>query len=380
MAAERRQSFRSELEGIEMAGPLVGIRIVEFESIGPGPYGGMLLADLGAGVLRIARPSVERGALIADIGGGVMHRGRRAITLDLKAAADLDMARRLIRRADGLIEGLRPGVMEKLGLGPEDALALNPKLVYGRVTGWGQQGPLARTAGHDINYIALSGALAAMGPADAPPSPPLNLVGDFGGGGLFLAFGMLAALIEAGRTGLGQVVDSAMLDGAASQMAMLYAWRAAGTWTDQRGANLLDGGAPFYRCYECADGQFVAVGAIEPQFFAALMTGLGLEAEGWDQNDRSAWPGMAVRIAQVFATGRRDDWAARFEATDACVSPVLGMAEAPRHPHNRARGTFTGPPDQPAPGPRFSNHPGQLRNCATRADAEREDVLADWGV
>ena len=214
-----------------MPGPLAGIRIVEFESIGPGPYGAMLLADLGADVLRIARPKVDRGKLIADIGGGVMHRGRRAITLDLKSAADIDLAQRLIGRADGLIEGLRPGVMEKLGLGPADACTLNPRLVYGRVTGWGQQGPLARTAGHDINYIALSGALAAMGPADAPPSPPLNLVGDFGGGGLFLAFGMLAALIEAGRTGIGQVVDSAMLDGAASQMAMLYAWRDAGAWS-----------------------------------------------------------------------------------------------------------------------------------------------------
>ena len=363
-----------------MAGPLAGLRIVEFESIGPGPYGAMLLADLGAEVLRIARPGAERGALIADIGGAVMHRGRRAITLDLKAAADLDLARRLIARADGLIEGLRPGVMEKLGLGPDDALALNPSLVYGRITGWGQQGPLARTAGHDINYIALSGALAAMGPADAPPSPPLNLVGDFGGGGLYLAFGMLAALIEAGRTGKGQVLDAAMLDGAASQMAMLYAWHAGGGWSDQRGANLLDGGAPFYRCYQCADGRFVAVGAIEPQFFAALMAGLGLAEEGWDQNDRAAWPRMAERIAAVIVTATRDDWAVRFEGTDACVSPVLGMAEAPDHSHNRARGTFTGPPDQPAPGPRFSNHRGGVRDCPTLADAEREEVLADWGV
>jgi alpha-methylacyl-CoA racemase len=362
------------------AGPLAGIRIVEFESIGPGPYGAMLLADLGAEVLRIARPKVDRGKLIADIGGGVMHRGRRAITLNLKSAADIGLAQQLIKRADGLIEGLRPGVMEKLGLGPADACALNTRLVYGRVTGWGQQGPLARTAGHDINYIALSGALAAMGPADAPPSPPLNLVGDFGGGGLFLAFGMLAALIEAGRTGIGQVVDSAMLDGAASQMAMLYAWRDAGAWSDQRGTNLLDGGAPFYRCYECADGKFIAVGAIEPQFFAALMAGLGLEAEGWNQIDRASWPRMAARMALVFATAPRDEWAARLIDTDACVSPVLSMAEAPGHPHNRARGTFTGPPDQPAPGPRFSNHPGQVRDCPTQADAGRDEVLADWGV
>jgi len=367
-----------------MPGPLAGLRIVEFESIGPGPYCAMLLADLGAEVLRLARPGAERGALIADLGGAVLHRGRRAITLDLKAAADLDLARRLIGRADGLIEGLRPGVMEKLGLGPDAALALNPGLVYGRVTGWGQDGPLARTAGHDINYIALSGALGAMGPADAPPLPPLNLVGDFGGGGLFLAFGMLAALIEAGRSGTGQVVDAAMLDGAASQMAMIYAWRAGGVWSDERGTNLLDGGAPFYRCYTCADGRFIAVGAIEPQFFAALMAGLGLADEGWDQNDRATWPRLALRLAEVFVSRPRDDWAARFEGTDACVSPVLGLAEAPRHPHSLARATFTGTPDQPAPGPRFSNHPPGERGQPAVPDAERaaerKEVLADWGV
>ena len=363
-----------------MSGPLAGVRIVEFESIGPGPYGAMLLADLGAEVLRIARPSAERGGLIADIGGAVLHRGRRAITLDLKAAEDLDLARRLIARADGLIEGLRPGVMEKLGLGPEAALGLNPRLAYGRVTGWGQEGPLARTAGHDINYIALSGALGEMGPADGPPLPPLSLVGDFGGGGLFLAFGMLAALIEAGRTGIGQVVDAAMLDGAASQMALLYAWRAGGTWSDARGTNLLDGSAPFYRCYACADDRFVAVGAIEPQFFAALLAGLGLDGEVWDQNDRACWPRLAECMAEIFATRPRDDWAMLFERTDACVSPVLGMAEAPGHPHNRARGTFAGPPDQPAPGPRFSNHPAAIRDCATDPDAERAEVLADWGI
>jgi alpha-methylacyl-CoA racemase len=366
-----------------MTGPLAGIRIVEFESIGPGPYGAMLLADLGAEVLRVARPGAERGALIADIGGAVLHRGRRAITLDLKNPEDHALARRLIGRADGLIEGLRPGVMEKLGLGPGECLELNPRLVYGRVTGWGQEGPLARTAGHDINYIALAGVLGAIGPADRPPPPPLNLVGDFGGGGLFLAFGMLAALIEAGRTGRGQVVDSAMLDGAASQMAMLCAWHGSGLWQDRRGSNLLDGAAPFYRCYECADGRHVAVGSLEPQFFAALMAGLGLQAEGWDQNDRAAWPAMAERIAGVFATRSRDEWAAAFEATDACVSPVLGLAEAPGHPHNRARGTFTGPPSQPsqpAPGPRFSNHPGRVADCPTAPDAERAAVLAGWGV
>ena len=363
-----------------MSGPLQGLRILEFESIGPGPYGAMLLADLGAEVLCIARPHADRGALIADRGEAVMHRGRRAITLDLKAPGDLDLARRLIGRADGLIEGLRPGVMEKLGLGPEAALGLNSRLVYGRITGWGQEGPLARTAGHDINYIALSGALTAMGPPDRPPFPPLNLVGDFGGGGLWLAFGMLAALIEAGRTGRGQVVDAAMIDGAASQMAMIYAWRSTGRWSDRRGENLLDGGAPFYRCYECADGGFVAVGALEPQFFAALMEGLGLAGEGWDQNDRSHWPDLAARMAEVFLTRSREEWAARFEGTDACVTPVLGMGEAPTHPHNRARGTFVGPPDQPAPGPRFSNHDGGIRDCPIAPDADRDQVLAEWGI
>lgn len=363
-----------------MPGPLAGIRILEFEAIGPGPYCGMLLADLGAEVLRITRPGAERGPLIADVGGAVLHRGRPALTLDLKAAEDHALARRLIARADGLIEGLRPGAMEKLGLGPAEALALNPRLVYGRVTGWGQEGPLARTAGHDINYIALSGALGAMGSPDAPPFPPLNLVGDFGGGGLWLAFGLLAALIEAGRTGRGQVIDAAMLDGAASQMALIYAWHVTGRWRDQRGANLLDGGAPFYRTYACADGRFVAVGAIEPQFFAALMQGLGLAGEGWDQTDRARWPELAARLAEIFATRPRDDWAALFEGTDACVTPVLGLAEAPAHPHNRARGTFVGPPTQPAPGPRFSRHALGLRDIPADPDAERKRVLAAWGL
>lgn len=364
-----------------MTGPLAGLRILEFEGIGPAPYAGMLLADLGAEVLRIARPSADRGPLIEERGAAVMQRGRRAITLDLKAEEDRDLARRLIGRADGLIEGLRPGVMERLGLGPEVALELNPRLVYGRVTGWGQDGPLARTAGHDINYIALSGALACMGPPDRPPFPPLNLVGDFGGGGLFLAFGMLAALIEAMRTGQGQVVDAAMLDGAASQMALIYAWYAAGRWSAERGENLLDGSVPFYRCYECADGGHVAVGALEPKFFAALMEGLGLAAEGWEQTDRARWPAMAARIAEVFRSRPRDHWERVFAGTDACVTPVLTIAEAPDHPHNRARGTFIGPPAQPAPGPRFSSHPRLVpREAPSAPDAERERVLADWGV
>lgn len=336
-----------------MATPLAGLRIIEFEGIGPAPYAGMLLADLGAEVIRIARPKAARGPLIADTGDQVMLRGRTEVILDLKDMDDLGEAIRLIASADGLIEGLRPGAMEKLKLGPEAMLALNPALVYCRITGWGQEGPLARTAGHDINYIALSGALALMGPADRPPLPPANLVGDFGGGGLFAAFGVLAALIEAGRTGRGQVVDAAMLDGAASQMSFLYAWAASGTWIRGREANLLDGAAPFYRCYRCSCGRFVAVGAIEPQFFAALMSGLGLAEENWDQADRSIWPRLADRIANVFLSEDRDHWAKLFSQTDACVTPVLDMWEAAEHPHNAARGTFLPNPTQPAPGPRI---------------------------
>ncbi|MEM7177209.1 MAG: CaiB/BaiF CoA-transferase family protein [Pseudomonadota bacterium] len=336
-----------------MAQPLAGIRIVEFEGIGPGPYAGMLLADLGAHVTRIARHSANRGALIEDTGDVVLLRGREVVTLNLKEAGDHARARALIAEADGVIEGLRPGAMERLGLGPAEMCALNPRLVYCRITGWGQEGPLAKTAGHDINYIALSGALAMMGPADRPPMPPANLVGDFGGGGLWAAFGMLAALIEAMRTGHGQVVDAAMLDGAASQMAMLYALAANGGWVREREANLLDGGTPFYRCYTCSCGGHLAIGALEPQFFAAMMQGLGLAAEGWVQNDRPRWPALRARIAEVVAGQSRDHWAAVFEGTDACVTPVLDMWEAAAHPHNAARATFAGPPVQPAAGPRF---------------------------
>jgi len=356
-----------------MAGPLAGIRILEFEGIGPAPYAGMLLADLGADVLRVTRPSAERGPLIEDTGGAVMHRGRPALTLDLKNPGDLARVKPFIGQADALIEGLRPGAMERLGLGPEAVQALNPRLTYCRITGWGQEGPLARSAGHDINYIALAGVLGCIGPADRPPPPPLNLVGDFGGGGLWAAFGILAGVIEAARTGRGRVIDAAMLDGAASQMALVYAWMAGGAWAGERGANLLDGAAPFYRAYACADGKYVAVGAIEPVFFAALIEGLGLAGEGWDQADRGQWPELAARFAAVFATRPRDDWARLFEGTNACVTPVLGPEEAPAHPHNRARGTFTGPPDQPAPGPRFQG----VDRASPRAIAE---ISAAWGL
>lgn len=337
-----------------MVQPLTGVRVIEFEGIGPAPYAGMLLADLGADVLRIARPSAARGDLIADTGDAVMQRGKRIVTLDLKSAAGREAALAHVAEADVLVEGLRPGAMERLGLGPAEAHAMNPRLVYCRITGWGQEGPLAQTAGHDINYIALSGALALMGPAGRPPLPPANLVGDFGGGGLWAAFGILAGVIEAARTGQGRVIDAAMLDGASSQMAFLYAWAASGTWQPGRERNLLDGAAPFYRCYTCACGGHVAVGAIEPDFFAALMRGLGLDPADWRQEDRAGWPALAETIARIFASKPRSHWAAHFAGSDACVTPVLDMWEAAAHPHNQARGTFAEDPVQPAPGPRFS--------------------------
>jgi alpha-methylacyl-CoA racemase len=358
-----------------MAGPLAGIRVVEFEGIGPAPYCGMLLADLGADLVRVARPDVDRGPLIQHAGGEPIDRGRTTVTLDLKSGAGREDALALLDRADALIEGLRPGVMERLGLGPEIVLGRNPRLVYGRITGWGQEGPWARAAGHDLNYIALSGALAAMGEPGRPPVPPLNLVGDYGGGGLFAAFGILAALVNAGRTGAGQVVDAAMIDGASSQMTMIYGMLASGRWSLERGANLLDGGAPFYRCYACSDGRFIAVASIEPQFFRAMMQGLGLDPAAWDQADRGRWPALAEEIAAAVVRQPRDHWAAVFDGTDACVAPVLSMAEAPDHPHNRARGTFLGGPAQPAPAPRFS-----ASGAAVGADAEADaaSVIARW--
>jgi alpha-methylacyl-CoA racemase len=356
-------------------GPLAGIRVVEFEGIGPAPYCGMLISDLGCDVIRIARPHADRGPLIPKSGNDPIDRGRSTVTLDLKTDDGREEALALLDRADALVEGLRPGVMERLGLGPEVVLRRNPRLVYGRITGWGQEGPWARTAGHDLTYIALSGALAAMGEPGRPPVPPLNLIGDYGGGGLFAAFGILAALLHAGRTGKGQVVDAAMIDGAASQMTMIYGMLAAGRWSPERGWNLLDGGAPFYRCYECADGRFLAVGAIEPQFFRAMMTGLGLDPDAWDQADRAAWPTLARKIAAVVAREPRDHWAKLFDGTDACVAPVLTMAEAPHHPHNQARRAFLDNPAQPAPAPRFSDTRPAVAPSERMGAA---DALARW--
>lgn len=358
-----------------MAGPLSGVRVVEFEGIGPAPYCGMLLADLGADVVRVARPKVDRGPLIQHRGDEPIDRGRTLVTLDLKSPEGVQGALDLCAKADAVIEGLRPGVMERLGLGPDVMLALNPKLVFCRITGWGQEGPWAKTAGHDLSYIALSGALHAMGEPGRPPVPPLNLVGDYGGGGLYAAFGILAALTHARATGQGQVVDSAMLDGAASQMTMIYGMVAQGRWKMDRGSNMLDGAAPFYRCYTCADGKYVACAGIEPQFFKAFMDGLGLDAGAWDQADRSQWPALTDQIAAVIATKSRDDWAAHFDGTDACVAPVLTMEEAGDHPHNADRGTFLPNPTQPAPGPRFNASPGAAGPVG-RMDLG--DALAKW--
>ena len=361
-----------------MPGPLSGYRILEFAGIGPGPFCGMILADLGAEVVRIDRAEGPPGSR-QDFAG----RGRRSVALDLKNPAAVQAALRLIEKADALIEGFRPGVMERLGLGPEACLARNPRLVFGRMTGWGQEGPLAQAAGHDINYIALTGALWSIGPADRKPVPPLNLVGDYGGGGMLLALGILAALLEAKGSGSGQVVDAAMVDGAALLMAPIYAMKARGGWGPERGKNRLDGAAPYYDTYECSDGRWLAVGPIEPQFWAEMLKLLGLDAARFEgRNDPAQWPALKAELAAAFRTRTRDDWARVFEGTDACVCAVLSMDEAPRHPHMAARGTFVERDGaiQPAPAPRFSRStpapgaPPPLRGEHTEA------VLRDWGV
>ncbi len=361
-------------------GPLDGVRIVEFAGIGPGPFCGMLLSDLGADVVRIDRAA----ATGKPAGGKVLGRGRRSVALDLKSPDDVETALRLMERADGLIEGFRPGVMERLGLGPEVALKRNPKLVYGRMTGWGQEGPLAHAAGHDLNYIALTGALHAMGRKDGRPAPPLNLVGDYGGGALYLAFGLLAGILHARSSGRGQVVDAAMTDGAASLMAMFYEMRAMGVWRDAREANLLDGGAHFYDTYECADGKFVALGSIEPQFYALLLEKAGLsDPEFQHQMDASKWPALKEKVIATMKTRTRDEWCELMEGTDVCFAPVLTMAEAPSHPHNAARETFIERDGvvQPAPAPRFSATPPAVsRSAPDTIGAETDEVLAEWGV
>ncbi|CAM2160022.1 CaiB/BaiF CoA transferase family protein [Paraburkholderia tropica] len=333
-----------------MIQPLQGVHIVEFAGLGPAPFCGMLLAQMGAHVTRIGRA----GEALPD---GPLARGREHVALDLKCAEDVAHALDRIAQADALIEGFRPGVMERLGLGPDACRLRNPSLVYGRMTGWGQRGPLAHTAGHDINYIAISGALHAVGEAGGAPVVPLNLVGDFGGGGMVLAFGVVAAILRARASGKGCVVDAAMTDGAAMLMSMMYGFHAAGQWRDARGENLLDGGAPFYRTYRCRDGGWLAVGCIEPPFYAAFLKGIGAQdLLELPQRDRTHWPAIAARIEQIIATRERDAWVALFEGSDACVSPVLALSEAPHHPHNAARGAFTQTDGawMPACAPRFA--------------------------
>jgi alpha-methylacyl-CoA racemase len=357
------------------SGPLAGLRVVELAGIGPGPHAAMVLADLGADVVRVDRPGAGAGAA-AD----PTLRGRRRLAADLKDPADKAAVLDLVERADVLIEGYRPGVTERLGIGPADCHARNPKLVYARMTGWGQDGPLAQRAGHDINYISLTGLLHAIGRPGERPVPPLNLVGDFGGGSMLLLVGVLSALWEAQRSGQGQVVDAAMVDGASLLGQMFWGFLAQKMWVDQPGVNMLDGGAPFYDTYTCADGRHVAVGAIEPQFYAALLTGLGLTgADLPGQHDRDRWPELKARFAEVFATRSRDDWAGVFAGTDACVTPVLAFGEVAAHPHLAARATIVDPAGVPqaAPAPRFSRTGTTVPEPAA-APEDAAAILADW--
>jgi alpha-methylacyl-CoA racemase len=357
-------------------GPLSGLKIIEFAGIGPGPFCGMLLSDLGADVVRIDRKGPGR-ASPAD----VTSRGRRSVALDLKNPAAIETCLKLMETADGVIEGFRPGVMERLGLGPDVALKRNPKLVFGRMTGWGQFGPYAQAAGHDMNYIAITGALHAIGTTEKPV-PPLNLVGDFGGGALYLAFGLLAGVIHARATGQGQVIDCAMSDGAASLMAMFYGFKGAGAWKDERRSNLLDGGAHFYDTYQCADGKWISIGSIEPQFYALLLEKTGItDPEFRNQMDRDAWPSLKAKLAGVLATKTQAEWCAIMDATDICFAPVLTLDEAPRHAHNLARETFVTLDGvvQPAPAPRFSATPGVIQGPPPKIGAHNSEALSDWG-
>lgn len=378
-------------------GPLSGIRVIEFAGLGPAPFAGMILADMGAEVLRIDRASavttgMSRGGALSLLAAGrlsesdavrdLLGRGRRSVAVDLKRPEAAEVVLRLVESADALIEGFRPGVMERLGLGPEACVARNPRLVYGRMTGWGQEGPYAKMAGHDIGYIALAGALSMIGEEDGPPIPPLNLVADFGGGGMLLAFGIVCGVFEAARSGAGQVIDAAMVDGTALLTTMFHSLRAIGLWSDRRGANLLDGGAPFYRVYETSDGGYMAVGAIEPQFYAELLQILGLESEDLPpQMDRSRWREGRDRFEAVFRTRTREEWTNLFEGRDACVTPVLDIGEAMAHPHNVTRETFVEVAGvaQPAPAPRFSRTPGAIAGPPPRPGEHTVEALAAWG-
>ncbi len=361
---------------------LSGYRIIELAGIGPGPMCAMLLSDMGADVARIDRMADAGLGISAETKFNFLNRGRRSIALDLKQPEAIEALLKMVERADALIEGFRPGVTERLGLGPEVCLKRNPRLVYGRMTGWGQEGPLAHAAGHDINYIALSGALGSIGRRGEGPVPPLNLVGDFGGGALYLALGVVAGLLEAQKSGKGQVVDAAMVDGAASLMTAIYGLRASGIWSEHRGDNILDTGAHYYDVYETKDGQYVSIGSIEPKFYEELLTLSGLKNEELPrQNDRAKWPAMKERVRALFKTKTRAEWCKIMEGSDVCFAPVLSMDEAPEHPHNRHRGTFveSGGVRQPGPAPRFSRTPSKIQRPPARPGEHTEEALSDWG-
>jgi alpha-methylacyl-CoA racemase len=366
-----------------MPGPLDGLRIIEIAGIGPGPFAAMVLSDLGADVLRVDRAQAVRGGDPERPPLDILNRGRRSIGVDLKNPDGVQTVLKLVETADALIEGFRPGVAERLGIGPDDCLARNPKLVYGRMTGWGQDGPMASAAGHDINYIALAGALEPIGRAGQAPVPPLNLVGDFGGGGMLLALGVVSALLESSRSGQGQIVDAAMVDGAATLMAMFHGMKAMGFWTEERGTNLLDTGAHFYDVFECADGKYVSIGSIEPQFYAELLRLTGLQDDDAlkAQMNRAEWPALKEKLAATFRTKTRDEWSSIMEGSDVCFAPVLSLSEAPAHPHNVARGTFVdvGGVVQPAPSPRFSRTPGAISRPPAHPGQHTDEALADWG-
>jgi alpha-methylacyl-CoA racemase len=366
-----------------MSGPLTGIRVVEIGGIGPGPFCAMLLADLGADVLRVDR--VVGGGLVGpseDHATELLNRGRRSIAVDLKHPEGPEVVLRLVEQADVLMEGFRPGVTERLGIGPEDCLARNPRLIYGRMTGYGQDGPMAQAVGHDLNYIAQSGALSMIGRRDQPPTPPLSLIGDFGGGGMVLALGIAAALVERERSGAGQVIDAAMVEGAALLATPFYGYVQTGAWSTERGTNIVDSGAPFYDVYETADGRWLSVAAMEPRFYAALLELLGLDAEELpEQHDRDSWPAMKDRFAAVIATRTRDDWCAAAEGVEACVAPVLGVDEVEDDPHLAARHAFVRHNGllQPAPAPRFSRTPTALSLSPPLPGEHTAEALADWG-
>ncbi|HBN8522167.1 CaiB/BaiF CoA transferase family protein [Pseudomonas aeruginosa] len=368
--------------GRKATGPLSGVKIVELGGVGPGPFACMLLSDLGAEVIRIDRPAGYDGGAPMDARFNLLNRGRRSAAFDLKNASAVDAVLRLVAKADVLIEGFRPGVAERLGLGPEECLAVNPCLVYGRMTGWGQEGPLAHAPGHDINYISLTGVLHAIGKAGEPPSIPLNLAGDFGGGSLFLALGVVSALLESRVSGKGQVVDAAMVDGSASLMTLVYGMYAAGYWSDERGTNRLDSGAPWYNVYETSDGKYVSIGANEARFYNNAIRLLELEeADLPDQHDRSGWPTMQRQFAAAFKRRTRDEWTVLASTVEACITPVLSLEEAPNNPHLKARQTFLEIDGvvQPAPAPRFSRTPGSIQYPSTDPGQTTDEVLQSWG-